>query len=178
MAVRLQIAPTAELDEATLTATRELLEAAFQPEFTTADWEHGLGGVHALAWEAAELIGHAAVVPRLFHHRGRELRTGYVENVAVRADRRRCGHAGALMAKLEQIIRSSYELGALSAADEAIGLYQGRGWELWRGPSAVLSPTGVQPTPEGDGSIHVLPVTAALDPAAELVCDWRDGDVW
>jgi aminoglycoside 2'-N-acetyltransferase I len=176
--VRLQTAHTAELDRSTLAAARELLTAAFEPDFSAEDWQHGLGGIHALAWEDAELIGHASVVQRQLLHRGRALRTGYVENVAVRADRRRRGHAGAMMAELERLIRGGYELGALGAAGEAAGFYQGRGWELWQGVTAVLSPDGIQPTPEEDDSIHLLPLSADLDRSAALVCDWREGDVW
>jgi hypothetical protein len=33
-------------------------------------------------------------------------------------------------------------------------------------------------TPNDDRGIFVRPVTADLDPAELLVCDWRDGDVW
>jgi aminoglycoside 2'-N-acetyltransferase I len=53
-----------------------------------------------------------------------------------------------------------------------------RGWQRWEGHTAVLTPAGTVRTPEEDGSVFVLPVTTALDPAGELVCDWRDGDVW
>ncbi len=53
-------AQTADLDTATLRAARSLLDAAFKGEFTERDWEHALGGVHALVREGAELIGHAS----------------------------------------------------------------------------------------------------------------------
>jgi aminoglycoside 2'-N-acetyltransferase I len=33
-------------------------------------------------------------------------------------------------------------------------------------------------TAEEDGSVFVLPASAALDPVRELVFDWRDGDLW
>jgi aminoglycoside 2'-N-acetyltransferase I len=29
-----------------------------------------------------------------------------------------------------------------------------------------------------DGSVFVLPVGVDVDVEAELMCDWRDGDVW
>jgi aminoglycoside 2'-N-acetyltransferase I len=45
-----------------------------------------------------------------------------------------------------------------------------------------LAPTGVTRTPDDDRSLFVLPValptTLELDTAAEIICDWRDGDVW
>jgi hypothetical protein len=31
---------------------------------------------------------------------------------------------------------------------------------------------------EGDGAVFVFPVVPPLDLFGELVCDWRDGDVW
>ena len=134
--------------------------------------------MHALAWEDAELIGHASLVQRRLLHGGRALRTGYVEAVAVRADRRRRGHAGAMMEALERVVRGAYELGALSASDAAADFYAARGWKRWLGPTSALTPTGVARTEDDDGGVYVLPLTVALELAGELTCDWRDGEVW
>jgi aminoglycoside 2'-N-acetyltransferase I len=134
--------------------------------------------MHALVYDDADLIGHGAVVLRRMLHGGRALRTGYVEAVAVRADRRRTGVAGAIMSELERVIRGGYELGALGASEAGAALYRSRGWWQWPGTSAVLGPDGVRPTPDDDGGIYLLRVTVELDPAEPLVCDWRDGDAW
>jgi aminoglycoside 2'-N-acetyltransferase I len=75
------------LDAAALTAARALLYDVCD-DMTDHDWEHALGGVHALVWEGADLIGHASVIKRRLLHGGGTLRTGYVEGVGVRADRR------------------------------------------------------------------------------------------
>ena len=174
----LRTAHTAELDGATLGAARALLEAVFDADMTDDAWEHALGGVHALVWEGDALIGHASVVQRRLLHGGRALRCGYVEGVAVRANRRRRGHAAAMMEALERVLRGAYALGALGATDAAAGFYAGRGWRLWRGPTSALTPTGIERTPEHDGAVYVLPVAARLDLSGELTCDWRDGDVW
>ncbi|MGH3928432.1 MAG: GNAT family N-acetyltransferase [Pseudonocardiaceae bacterium] len=171
-------AHTADLDTATLTAARALLDEVFEGELTYHDWEHSLGGVHALVWEGAELIGHASVVQRRLLHGGRALRTGYVEGVGVRADRRRRGHGAAMMAALERVIRGGYELGALGATDEAAEFYAARGWQLWQGPTWALTPTGIERTEEEDDCIYVLTLAVPLDLSGELTCDWRDGDVW
>jgi aminoglycoside 2'-N-acetyltransferase I len=171
-------AHTADLGAATLTAARALLYEVFQDDMTEHDWEHSLGGVHALAWEGDELVGHAAVVQRRLLHGGRALRTGYVEGVVVRADQRRRGHAGAMMEALERVVRAAYDLGALGATDQAARLYAGRGWQQWQGPTSALTPTGIVRTADEDGSVYVLPGAAALDLTAELTCDWREGDVW
>lgn len=170
-------AHTGELDLGTLAAARALLGASF-PDLTEHDWDHSLGGLHALAWESGELVGHAALVQRRLIHGGRALRAGYVEGAAVRADRRERGYGAALMTALEPFVRRAYDLGALSATDEAADFYAGRGWRLWQGPSSALTPDGVRRTPDDDGGIFVLPCGAALDLAGALTCDWRDGDLW
>lgn len=171
------VAHTADLAPATLTAVRTLLDDAFDGDFADEDWDHTLGGLHALVRDGDAVVAHAAVVQRRLVYRGTALRAGYVEGVAVRADRRRQGLARAVMAPLENVIRGAYDLGALSTSEEAIPLYSALGWQLWRGPSHALTPDGIRPTREDDGGIYVLPVVD-LDLTADLVCDWRDGDVW
>ncbi|MBO0773935.1 MAG: GNAT family N-acetyltransferase [Actinobacteria bacterium] len=170
-------AHTADLDPATLAAARALLYEVFD-DLTEDDWEHSLGGIHALAWEGDELVGHGSVILRRLLTGGRALRTGYVEGVGVRADRRGRGHGAALMAALERVISGGYEIGALGATDAAAAFYRARGWQLWQGPSSALTPAGIRRTAADDGAIYVLPLRARLDLASELTCDWRDGDVW
>jgi len=171
-------AHTADLDAETLRAAHALLAEVFEGEFEDADWEHALGGIHALVHEGDELVGHASVVQRRLLHRGRALRGGYVEAVGVRPAHRRRGHGAAMMDALERVIRGAYDLGALGATDDGAALYMGRGWRRWEGQTSALTPDGVRPTPEEDGYIYVLPGDAPLDLAGELTCDWRDGDVW
>lgn len=174
----MRTAHTADLGPATLAAARELLGRVFADDFTDHDWEHALGGVHALAYEDDELVGHASVVQRRMLHAGRALRTGYVEGVGVRPDRRRHGIGAALMRELERVIRGAYEVGALGATDEATAFYAALGWERWRGTTWALTPAGVVRTADEDGGIFVLPVSAPLELGGELTCDWRDGDPW
>lgn len=172
---------TADLTAGQRTAIRTLLDRAFaghpDGDFTDSDWDHTLGGLHVLALDGDEPIGHASVVQRRLLHGGKALRTGYVESVAVKADRRNQGHGAAVMAEAERIIRGGYDLGALGSAEEATGFYAARGWRLWEGRTFALTPSGAVPTPDVDGWIYVYPV-AALDLGGELTCDWRDGDVW
>ncbi|MEO6503376.1 MAG: GNAT family N-acetyltransferase [Jatrophihabitantaceae bacterium] len=174
----LVLAHTGQLDPAVLTAAHQLLDEVFAGELTEQDWEHCLGGMHALVWQGAELIGHAALIQRRLLHNGQTLRTGYLEGVGVRASARRRGHGAAMMAALEQLARNAYELGALGATDEAVSFYTGRGWRRWQGPTAALTPAGVIRTAEEDDGIYVLPMSAELDLHGELTCDWRDGEIW
>ena len=173
----LRVVHTADLARADLLAARALLDDVFAGELTDHDWEHALGGMHALLWDDGEPIGHAAVVQRQLLHGGRALRTGYVEGVGVRADRRRQGHGATLMAAVEHVIRGAYELGALGSTDEAERFYEARGWRRWQGPLSALTPRGIVPTADEDG-IYVLPLAVSLELAGELTCDWREGDVW
>ena len=173
----LRIAHTADLETSALEAARALLYDAFE-DMTEDDWEHSLGGLHAIAWDGGELVGHASVIQRRLLHAGRALRAGYVEGVAVRADRRRRGHGAAMMAALERVIAQAYDLGALGATDEAVPFYQARGWQAWRGRCSALTPSGIRRTAGEEGAVFVLAGNVPLDLSGELTCDWRDGDVW
>jgi aminoglycoside 2'-N-acetyltransferase I len=171
-------AHTADLDPAVVKAARGLLDEAFHGEVTEADWEHALGGIHALVWDGPVLIGHGSVIQRRLLHQGRALRAGYVEAVAVRPGRQRQGHGATLMGALERVLRGAYDLGALGSTEEGAGFYTARGWKLWQGPSAALTPAGILPTPDEDGCLYVFELAVPLDLSGELTCDWRDGDVW
>ncbi|MFF4390658.1 GNAT family N-acetyltransferase [Streptomyces sp. NPDC001552] len=171
---------TAELTGTELREIRALLDGAFDGDFADEDFEHALGGMHALVRDAGgDLVAHGSVVMRRVVHRGRALRTGYVEAVAVRADARRRGLGGQVMARLEQVIGRAYVLGALSASQDGAALYLGRGWQVWGGRIGALSPQGPVPLPEEEGSTYVWapPGGVRLDPAGRLDFDWRDGDV-
>lgn len=176
--IEVRTAHTADLDAATLGAARALLGEAFDGDFSDHDWDHSLGGVHALAWEDGSLVGHGAVVQRRLLYDGRAVRTGYVEGVGVRADRRGRGYGAAVMAALERVVTAAYELGALSSTGPATGFYLARGWRRWEGSTWALTPEGVVRTAEDDGGVFVLPVSGVWDVSRPLTCDWRDGDLW
>jgi aminoglycoside 2'-N-acetyltransferase I len=77
------------------------------------------------------------------------------------------------MEALERLLRGAHDLGAPAAA-----FYAARGRRLWKGPTKALTPDGVVRTPEDDDRVHVLRVSAPLDPYGALTCDWRDGELW
>lgn len=169
---------TCDLDDETRRGARRLVTEAFAGTVSDTDWQHALGGMHALIWHHGVLIAHGAVIRRQLLYRGRSLRCGYVEAVTVREDHRGRGLATAVLEACEQVIRGAAELGALSSAEISHRLYTARGWLPWRGPTAVLAPTGLVRTPEADGTVFVMPVGIEVDTSAELACDWRDGRVW
>lgn len=169
---------TADLGVARLRAIRALLYEAFGSDMTEQAWHRALGGMHAVAFDDGALVGHGSVVQRQLIHGGRTLRTGYVEGVAVRSDRRRRGFGATVMEPLERIIRDAYELGALGATELGAPLYAARGWERWRGRTWALTPTGIVRTEGEDGVIHVMRVSTELELDGDLTCDWREGDLW
>lgn len=67
----LRTAHTAQLGQSEVLAIRELVDQAFDGEFSDDDFEHPLGGMHALLWQDGELIGHGSVVMRRLLHSGR-----------------------------------------------------------------------------------------------------------
>ncbi|MDJ0379524.1 GNAT family N-acetyltransferase [Streptomyces sp. G-G2] len=172
---------TAQLTGGRRAAVRELLDGAFGGDFSDLDFEHALGGTHALTYEGDRLVAHGSVVMRRVAHRGRSLRTGYVEAVAVRPDRRRRGLGTAVVAALERVIEGAYVLGALSASAEGAALYAGRGWRAWPGEIGVLGPGGPERLAQEEGSTYVwVPGGGVLPgegPAGRLDFDWREGDV-
>ena len=177
---RLRRAATAALTEGELEAVRELLFEAFGGRFDEHDWEHTLGGVHVLACEDDEVVAHGAVVSRVLVTGERGLRTGYVEGVATRGDRRGRGLATVVMAEAGKVVQEQYELGALADGTGIPGFYQRLGWETWQGPTWVAGPEGPERTEGDDGGVLVLrtPATGTLDLTGSIVCDWRAGDVW
>lgn len=177
---------TADLDAETREDAHRMVVEAFREDgagdpgaaFGDDDWEHALGGMHALICRHGAIIAHGAVVQRRLLYRGKALRCGYIEAVAVRADWRGQGLGTAIMDALEQVLRGAYQLGALAASEAGPALYLPRGWQQWQGPTSALTPAGSRRTPDDDGGVYVLPISVELDTSAELTCDWRDGDAW
>lgn len=172
----LRTAHTADLSAAELQAGRALMDLAFDGDFGDEDWAHGLGGMHVLVHGSdGTLLAHGCVVQRRVLHNGRSLRVGYVENVAVRPDRQRQGLGGQVMSALERIVDGGYDLGVLSPSDEGEKLYRAHGWETWSGTVGTLGPEGPVSMPDEDPP---MVWGSDLDPAHELLIDWRDGDVF
>ncbi len=170
---------TSQLSAAELAEIRALLDDAFEGDFGDEDWAHGLGGVHALVRDEKGLAAHGSVIMRRVEHEGRSYRIGYVEALAVRADRRRQGLGGLVMAELERVIDRAYDFGALSASDDGAALYRARGWLLWAGRIEAFGPNGAVRLPDEEDSTYLRAAARGPLPAppAALVFDWRDGDV-
>jgi len=160
-------------------AIRRLLDDAFGGDLTDEDWQHALGGWHALIEEAGQVVAHAAVVERPFLVGARAVRAGYVEAVAVTPARQRTGLGSSVMRAINARIRERFELGALSSGEW--GFYERLGWERWRGPTYVRRADGQTiRTPDEDEGVMVLRTerSGALDVRQPIVCDERVGDSW
>jgi aminoglycoside 2'-N-acetyltransferase I len=178
--ITLRSAPTEKLSDLELTEIRLLMYAAFGGAFSDDDWDHTLGGQHFLGLQEGVIVAHASVVPRELHVGGRPVQAGYVEGVAVTEERRSRGYGHNVMEQLGSFLAPRFELGALCAGGRVQRLYRRLGWQLWRGPTAVMVEGAAQPTPREDGKVMVLetPTTGPLNLEATLACDWRAGDVW
>ena len=129
---------TEELTEAEAAVVRAILRDAFAGDgegFTSEDWAHALGGAHFLLEQDGAIVAHAAVVERELHAGGVPIRSGYVEAVATHPADQCRGHGSRLMEAVNDHIRATFPLGALSAAAPAF--YARLGWERWLGPTAV-----------------------------------------
>nr|BFF04582.1 hypothetical protein GCM10020241_62570 [Streptoalloteichus tenebrarius] len=97
--IQLRTVRDEELTADELAELRAFLNAAYDHEFGDEDWRHARGGSHVLGLVGAELVAHAAVVPRNLRSGSRVWRTGYVEAVGVRQDQRGHGHGRTVMLK-------------------------------------------------------------------------------
>jgi aminoglycoside 2'-N-acetyltransferase I len=180
------LARTGDLSAAELAALHQLCARAFEIvlddgarlPFPDVAWDNACGGSHAIVTEDGVPVAHGSVVPRELHVEDRALRTGYVEAVATRSDRRGRGLGTAIMRALSAEIRARFELGALDTSVH--GFYERLGWERWLGPTFVRTEAAVVATPEKNGSVMILRTRSSprLDLEAPISCEWRPGNVW
>lgn len=168
------------LDPQTTRSVREIMDAAFEGDFSDDDWDHALGGTHAVAREAGDagrIVGHASVVPRELWVDDRRLACGYVEAVAVAPERQQTGIGTELMRTLASVC-GNYDLCVLGTGE--YHFYERLGWERWQGTTWVRTADGLVHTAEDDDCIMILrtPRTPDLALAGRLVCLPRPGDVW
>lgn len=170
-------ARTEELDSATRTAIVAVCIAAHG----VADFQHlftyiPAGGRHFLAYADERVVSHAVVTTRGLQPTGLPiLKTAYVDAVATLPTYQGQGYGSAVMQQLAQNI-VDYEIAALETDRPAF--YARLGWELWRGPLAGRSATGLIPTPEQTGIMILrLPRTPPLDLDSLLTIEVA-GRIW
>jgi aminoglycoside 2'-N-acetyltransferase I len=176
--VEVALRSTEDLSEGELRELRDLFDTSFA-EFTEHDWDHGLGGRHAIVRAEGQIVAHAAVVPRALVAGDRALAAGYVENVATHPDRQRRGYGRRAMETLGPVIDDDYDLGALATGSHPF--YATLGWEAWTGPTYVRTADGRRHrTADDDDAVMVLRTARSrdIDLGTALTCEWRAGDVW
>lgn len=169
---------TAEASGDLLTEIRRLLVQAFEGGFSEDDWEHTIGGWHVVVADGGVALSHAAVVPRVLEVADRPLHAGYVEGVATAPVRQRQGLGSLAMAEVSELLRSEFEMGALSTGLH--GFYARPGWERWQGPTFVRRSSEAIRTEEEDDGVVVLRFGPSkdIDLTAPLSCEGRRGDDW
>jgi aminoglycoside 2'-N-acetyltransferase I len=167
----------ASLDASTRAAIRELLDTAFEGDFSDADADHAAGGIRVMAVDGDTIIGHAALIGRQMQVNGVAVTVGYVEGVAVHPDRQGQGHGRALMQIISARAQETYAVTMLSTGEQ--GFYEKLGWVRFLGKSYVTENEQMVRTADEDEGLMLLAEHPLWNvTSCQIVCDWRTGDVW
>jgi len=133
-------------------------------------------GLHILAYDELQLVGHAVVTTRWLQPDNlRLLKTAYVDAVTTHPAHQRKGIGGSVMRHLASVIQD-YELACLET--ERVSFYARLGWEEWRGPLSGRKGTELIPTPDQKGIMILrLTHTPQLDMLGSLTVQY-DGRIW
>jgi aminoglycoside 2'-N-acetyltransferase I len=178
--ITIKVIEDREIDADLLAESKTLCFSAFGDSFNESDWKHTFGGIRVLLFQGAQLLGHAAIVPRCIHIENEEIDAGYVEAVAVRLEQQRQGLGSKVMREVADALFDEFDLGVLSTGKHSF--YARFGWELWAGPTFVLKATGQVRTLDENfgGGLMVLRDSrfASLSLTESITCHERDGDNW
>ena len=175
--VQYTIHDDASLDASTRAAIRELLDIAFDGDFSDADADHAAGGIRVMAVDGDTIIGHAALVGRQMQVNEVPDTVGYVEGVAIHPDRQGQGHGKALMQMINARAQETYAINMLSTGEQ--DFYEKLGWVRFLGKSYVDENGQLVRTADEDEGLMVLTADATWHTRdCVVVCDWRAGDVW
>lgn len=169
---------TEELDDRTRASIIEVCIAAHDKEdFRNLFSYIPSGGRHVLVYRGRELVSHAVATTRWLQPEGLPvLKTAYVDAVSTLPEYQGQGYGSAAMRALAGDIQD-YTIACLQT-DKA-GFYERLGWELWRGPLAGRSQTGLIPTPDQKGVMVLrLPQTPGLDLDTQLTIECQPARIW
>ncbi len=169
---------TDDLAPSDVAAIRRVLDAAFAGRFDEHDWEHSLGGHHAMLRVGDAIVAHGAVVPRTMWIGENECELGYVEAVATAPAAQHQGFGSIVMCALAGVIDERYRIGLLSTC--AWHFYERLGWRRWEGSTSVRRAHGeVVRTPDDDDGLMVLANhVGPIDLRQPITCQERTGDDW
>lgn len=167
----------AEIDPELESSIRDLLDLAYEGDFSSEDWEHTLGGQHFIGFLENTIIAHGAVVPRPMTINGTNLTVGYVEAIAVLPSQWRHGFGTQLMKVVTQFCHNNYEISMLSTDENQF--YERVGWTQFQGESFVKKSDMEVRTAEEDESLMFLPgKKSEITQIQRAMCDARSGDSW
>ena len=167
----------AEIDPELESSIRDLLDLAYEGDFSSEDWEHTLGGQHFIGFLENTIIAHGAVVPRPMTINGTNLTVGYVEAIAVLPSQWRHGFGTQLMKVVTQFCHDNYEISMLSTDENQF--YERVGWTQFQGESFVKKSDMEVRTAEEDESLMFLPgKKSEITQIQRAMCDARSGDSW
>lgn len=157
---------------------QQLLADAFHDDFSDDDWDHALGGWHAIGTVDGTVVSHAAVVRRQLEVGDRRVTVGYVEAVATAPTAQGLGHGSQAVRAVMDVLRREFEMGALSTGRHPF--YERLGWERWQGPTFVFVDGRRTRTAEEDDGVMVLRFgpSAKISLESPIACWSRPGDDW
>jgi len=153
---------------------RLCVEAHLEPDFMRLFSYLPTDGLHVLAWDGTDLVGHAIITTRWLQIADAPLlRTAYVDAVSTRPGHQGRGVGTAVMKQVEAEA-GSWEIACLET--ERASFYARLGWVEWKGPLAGRTAEGLIPTPHQTGiMVLVLPHTPPmrLDESLTIEADQR-----
>jgi aminoglycoside 2'-N-acetyltransferase I len=157
---------------------RWLADAYDDGPWRPAHWAELGPGPHVIVVDdAGTLLAHACIAWLPVRIGDLDLRAGYLEDVATRADVRGLGYGSAVVRAAHILIEADADVGFLATGSQPF--YEGLGWVRWRGPSSVRERDGsFTRTPEEDASLMALLFegTPALSVDAPVMRPRRDPD--
>ena len=175
--IRISRASDADLDPQISAVVRNLLNDAFEGDFSEEDWKHTFGGMRFLGFLNDQLIAHGAVVPRKIEVDESDLIIGYVEGIAVAPTYWHKGYGSLLMAEITSYCLSEFSLSMLSTSEK--GFYRKHGWSDFEGMSYVLKDGAeIRSEDEDQGLMYLSGLHQFTDYPRKVLCEARDGDAW
>lgn len=160
-----------------LVALRNLLDLAYEDDFSDEDWLHTFGGVRFLGTLNDEFVAHGAVVPREIFINEKLAIVGYLEGVAVSSKYQGQGIGRQLLSSISEFCATHYQLSMLST--DEFTFYSNLGWQQFKGKSGVMLDGAVVLTPDEDeGLMYLIGSSGFSEEIHSAYCDPRVGEHW
>lgn len=160
-----------------LSAIRDLLNQAYEGEFSEEDWLHTFGGTRFVGLIGQEIVAHGAVIARNFLINSQARRVGYLEGVAVSVRHQGIGIGSKLLSSMSEFTAAQHQVSMLST--DEFEFYSRFGWNRFKGKSGVLLDGSLTLTPDEDnGLMYLTGKDGFPEEMLTAYCDAREGDDW